>query len=389
MDISMQDLTLAEPTSASDGLLSKPKLRPTPQLYDKDPVTNARLYANDAELQAARELHAQEKVQHQADYKAWRAQEEKHRDRSGRQHASGAARRRAKPGPAQAQADNRGERTRTNYTRYVEEARAAAFAAGWGRGGCCILDSELARLDAERELLGELFVDDGQRVRVTASGYLHGRCGTVVSRAELCEVDAGLRVTSRPAANAAGRYELPEGRRHLVRLDVIDGSDDESETMLDADGSSDGGSSDGGGSGSDSSDGGLLIRLPPHEVEPWPRIGQRVLMHGAAEGERRVGLVQSYCSRWEYGLRADGTYGPNMRKHHGCYVCVTADGTCDHLPRPISIGVVGHCACASVLPPTMFEPVENHQSGRMLRNVAVAAAGAMVAAAVVAAGTVI
>ena len=81
----MQDLTLAEPAGASDGLLPKPKLRPTPQLRDKDPVTKARLYANDAELQEARELHAQEKVQHEADYKAWRAQQDKLRDRSGRQ----------------------------------------------------------------------------------------------------------------------------------------------------------------------------------------------------------------------------------------------------------------------------------------------------------------
>ena len=118
-------------------------------------------------------------------------------------------------------------------------------------------------------------------------------------------------------------------------------------------------------------------------------------MPGAAGDERQVGLVTAYCSAF-LDCRADGTYGPDMRKHRGCYVCVTTDGTCDHRPRRLP-GLAyrpGHCACASVLPPTMFEPIEDATPPRLSRlsirsvSVAVATAG-MAAAAVVASGAVL
>ena len=45
-ELLLTDLSLAEAAGASDGVLPKPKLRPTPQLRDKDPVTGAKCYAD-------------------------------------------------------------------------------------------------------------------------------------------------------------------------------------------------------------------------------------------------------------------------------------------------------------------------------------------------------
>ena len=353
---------------------------------NKRMVGTGKAYTSTAEFEADLARWNEEHAARQLRVKQRDRHLEQQRDRSGRQQdrqqLSGAQHRRQyDQGLSQAEADSRQrERSRARYYKRAEQLKQKAAASSTHRPALIWYGKH--RRDAEMELLGERFVDDGQRVRITASGYLHGRCGTVVSRALLCEEDAQKdQVTSRPPKNAAGRYELPEGRRHLVRLDVIDGSDDEDGddgTMLDTDGSSnDGGSSSSGGS-SDSesdSDGGLLLRLAPHEVEPWPRIGQRVLMPSVAGDDRQVGLVDAYCSDWSYGIRDDGTYGPDMRPHRGCYVCVTAEHTL-------------------VLPPTMFKPIEDNDAScstqkprrSLIRNVSVAAAAAsaMAAAAVVA-----
>ena len=92
LDESMQDLSLAEPAGESSGVLKRPVFRPTPQLRDKDPVTGAKVYANRAEWEEARERHKLWKVKYDADLKAWRAQEDKFIKRAPRQYAHGVRR---------------------------------------------------------------------------------------------------------------------------------------------------------------------------------------------------------------------------------------------------------------------------------------------------------
>ena len=105
----------------------------------------------------------------------------------------------------------------------------------------------LARRQAEEQLLGRSFVLEGQRVRVvseapapeqplsTRASELRGRCGTVVRRAVLVAAD------DRDSFSSSVDDSSDELRAHCVHVDGVG-----------------------------------LVTLQPHEVEPWPRVGQRV-----------------------------------------------------------------------------------------------------------------
>ena len=142
------------------------------------------------------------------------------RDRRGRECASGASKRAASKAEAQRGAQRR-------YLSRVKDAATKALARE-GLG---------SRFDAEKQLLGDLFVVRGQRVRVLKTKA----CGTVVTRAMLCDDHGKLLLTQ----DAAGCV-VPSEPRHHHALQLDNSASDEPEL------------------------------LSPYDIEPWPRIGQLV-----------------------------------------------------------------------------------------------------------------
>ena len=235
------------------------KTRPKPQRRGN--IGAGKLYADQAAFdkdiaaweaeKAARALLVKEREKEQQR----RREQRRKRDRSGQ--PSGAQKR--KKSAAEQASLNRQrnrERNRERYKKYVDSVTS-------GRPGPLFCPGQ-QRKAAEQKLLGESFADNGQRVRVTAQGKLHGRCGSVISRAVLCKEDAQHgHVVSQPPKDSEGRLELDERHRHQVLLD------DEAD--------------------------GTMVQISPFEVEPWPRIGQLIVEpRGLDDDEQLTGRVTRY-----------------------------------------------------------------------------------------------
>jgi len=155
------------------------------------------------------------------------AQSEKTRDRSERKQASGCANDKKYGKKAQTEAERADKQRRRSVINYH---RKAARAKKKPR----LDSSEVYRIKEEKLLLGDNFVFEGQRVLVTKGEY-SGCEGTVLERAVLYDV------TEREAVTAIVEPE----HHHSVLLD-----EDELEAGP--------------------------RRISPHDVEPWPRVGQQV-----------------------------------------------------------------------------------------------------------------
>ena len=147
-------------------------------------------------------------------------QREDNRDRSSRQQPSGAQNRKH----GEAEAVRRDKNRRRNVINYHRQAAQRKAKVPLGT-------RHLTRLEEERRLLGEQFVFEGQRVRVT-EGQHAGCLGVVLERAVLWD-----------GSTVAAIVE--SAHHHSVLLD-----EDEDEAGP--------------------------RRLSPYIVEPWPRVGQQV-----------------------------------------------------------------------------------------------------------------
>ena len=276
----------SEPTDQHEDDIPLPT-KPGRKPQARGNIGPGKLYPSLAEFDAAIKAHDAEK----AVYKVAMADREKRlkqlrdrkrapRDQSGR-HPSGAKNRKKADAAQKDQARDARVREwhkRQEASRSAQQTLAAKARAAGKSPPPHFVTGEQRRAE-EMELLGDRYVDNWQRVRVTASSELHGRCGQIIQRAQLCTEDKHhWKVTGRPQVDPSGNVVLSEEQFHWVLLD-----DENSEDGKD---------------GEDSDDGGFdaerLVRLSPYDVEPWPRAplmpscssrdtnatpGQHVLVH--------------------------------------------------------------------------------------------------------------
>ena len=272
-----------------------PKLRTKPQARN---VGRGKLYPDEAAFRADLEAwigeQATHKVRMQEREKKLKQLREKRRvreprDRSGRQQPSGAANRKKRAADEKQEFRDirlREWRTRYNAGRAVRDAAAvkarnAALPPLFVRG-------EMRRIE-EMALLGDMFVDNGQHVRVTASGELNGRVGIVLQRAQLCKEDKDRwQVISWPEADSSGKLMLDASQYHCLLLDCERGE-------------------------LDSDNGDQLhehtVQLSPYDVQPWPRIGQRIRQTFSDSGNEfdAIGTVTKMYNATSSG-ELNGTY---------------------------------------------------------------------------------
>ena len=215
--------TNGEPSSGEGSSVPQPppKMRPKPQR--RWGIGPGKRYADEAAFTADLEKWDDEHAERELLVKAYDRAMDQARDRSSRKPrkcASGAAKRAASKAEAQRGAQRR-------YVSRVKDAATKALARE-GLG---------SRFDAEKQLLGDLFVVRGQRVRILKTKA----CGTVVTRATLCDEHGNLLLVQ----DEAGRV-VPSEPRHHHALQLDQSASDEPEL------------------------------LSPYDVEPWPRIGQLV-----------------------------------------------------------------------------------------------------------------
>ena len=265
-------------TGSSDGMIEKPeRMRKKPL---ERQVGVGKKYASRAEYEADLDKWHAEHDARAVQMQEYNRQQDRLRDRSGRKQKSGAQHRResaelqkqdARQGRAR-EWHERQERSRKAMDSLAEKARAL------GPPPCFVRHDRYA---AEKALLGERFVHEWQRVRVVdpARPELHGRCGSVVIRARLCEEDEHGHVVSEPP-RLDGRLVLNEKHRHVVLLDDDDGNqwgDCQDESLP--------------YKYPESIPEDHVFKLSPYEVEPWPQIGQQVLMYGNEEFDEYTGTV--------------------------------------------------------------------------------------------------
>jgi len=120
-------------------------------------------------------------------------------------------------------------------------------------------------------------------VRIVSDGALHGRCGTVdghpAAPSQLCGEEARHdTVTSWLEQDLRGHFMLEDEQQHHVLLDAAHGGEE------------------------------TLVRLPPHEAEAWPRVGQRVRLLDPLGGIGEA--LDSACFVCLIGVTDRGGSGP-------------------------------------------------------------------------------